>query len=173
MNTRNWTTIKEYSDIRFEFFEGIGKITINRPEVYNAFRPETNKEMIDAMDLAREDPAIGVVVLTGEGDKAFCSGGDQNVKGRGGYIGTDGYFLGDRIAPQSIELSPNPRHHTVVVVNYADRAEGELMTARPSVGDTRRRGAAALAADRRSPGASHPGSPPCSSTFRVLHSTHY
>jgi len=90
MSARNWTTIKEYTDIRFEFFEGIGKITINRPQVYNAFRPETNKEMIDAMDIAREDPRIGVVVFTGEGDKAFCSGGDQNVKGRGGYIGTDG-----------------------------------------------------------------------------------
>lgn len=90
MSSRNWTTIKEYEDIRFEFFEGIAKITIDRPEVYNAFRPDTNKEMIDAMDIAREDPAIGVVVLTGAGDKAFCSGGDQNVKGRGGYIGTDG-----------------------------------------------------------------------------------
>jgi naphthoate synthase len=88
--TRNWTPIKEYTDIKFEFFEGIAKITINRPEVYNAFRPETNKEMIDAMDIAREDQRIGVVVLTGVGDKAFCSGGDQNVKGRGGYIGTDG-----------------------------------------------------------------------------------
>ena len=72
---RNWTTIKEYSDIKFEFFEGIAKITINRPEVYNAFRPDTNKEMIDAMDIAREDPAIGVVVLTGAG-RGFCAGQD-------------------------------------------------------------------------------------------------
>ncbi|MBL8002819.1 MAG: 1,4-dihydroxy-2-naphthoyl-CoA synthase, partial [Flavobacteriales bacterium] len=63
--SRNWTPIKEYTDIKFEFFEGIAKITINRPEVYNAFRPDTNKEMIDAMDIAREDPRIGVVVLTG------------------------------------------------------------------------------------------------------------
>ena len=86
----NWTPIKEYEDIRFEFFEGIAKITINRPQVYNAFRPETNMEMIDAMDIARERQDIGVIVLTGEGDKAFCSGGDQNVKGVGGYIGTDG-----------------------------------------------------------------------------------
>ena len=90
MSNRNWETIKEYEDIRFELFEGVGKITINRPEVYNAFRPETNKEMIDAMDIARERQDIGVVVLTGEGDKAFCSGGDQNVKGQGGYIGDDG-----------------------------------------------------------------------------------
>jgi naphthoate synthase len=90
MTQRNWTAIKEYTDIRFEFFEGIGKITINRPEVYNAFRPETVKEMIDAMDICREMQEVGVVVLTGEGDKAFCSGGDQNVKGRGGYVGADG-----------------------------------------------------------------------------------
>ena len=90
MSQRNWTTIKEYEDIRFEFFEGIAKITICRPKVYNAFRPETNIEMIDAMDIARERKDVGVVVLTGEGDKAFCSGGDQNVKGIGGYVGEDG-----------------------------------------------------------------------------------
>ncbi|MBI1266807.1 MAG: 1,4-dihydroxy-2-naphthoyl-CoA synthase [Cryomorphaceae bacterium] len=90
MAQRNWTTIKEYEDIRFDFFEGIAKITINRPEVYNAFRPETNIEMIDAMGIVRERGDIGVVVFTGEGDKAFCSGGDQNVKGVGGYIGEDG-----------------------------------------------------------------------------------
>lgn len=90
MSQRTWTTIKEYEDIRFEFFEGIAKITINRPEVYNAFRPETNIEMIDAMNICRERGEIGVIVFTGEGDKAFCSGGDQNVKGIGGYIGEDG-----------------------------------------------------------------------------------
>jgi naphthoate synthase len=90
MEARKWTTIKAYEDIRFEFFEGIAKITINRPEVYNAFRPETNMEMIDAMDIARERQDVGVVVLTGAGDKAFCSGGDQNVKGVGGYVGIDG-----------------------------------------------------------------------------------
>jgi naphthoate synthase len=87
---RNWKQIKEYTDIKFEFFEGIAKITINRPEVYNAFRPETNIEILDAFDICREDNNIGVVVLTGQGDKAFCSGGDQNVKGKGGYIGGDG-----------------------------------------------------------------------------------
>jgi len=90
MSERIWTSIKDYEDIRFEYFEGIAKITICRPKVYNAFRPETNKEMIDAMDIARERTDIGVVVLTGQGDKAFCSGGDQNVKGIGGYIGEDG-----------------------------------------------------------------------------------
>lgn len=90
MEARKWTTIKAYEDIRFEFFEGIAKITINRPEVYNAFRPETNMEMIEAMDIARERQDVGVVVITGVGDKAFCSGGDQNVKGVGGYVGIDG-----------------------------------------------------------------------------------
>lgn len=88
--TRTWTPIKQYTDIRFELFEGIAKITIDRPEVYNAFRPETTMEMLDAMDICREMNEVGVVVLTGAGDKAFCSGGDQNVKGRGGYIGADG-----------------------------------------------------------------------------------
>jgi naphthoate synthase len=87
---RKWETIESFEDIRFEFYNGIAKITINRPHVYNAFRPETNIEMIRAMDIARERQDVHVVVLTGEGDKAFCSGGDQNVKGVGGYIGTDG-----------------------------------------------------------------------------------
>ncbi len=88
--SRNWETIKEYSDIKFEFFEGIAKITINRPEVYNAFRPETNFQMLEAMDVCRERADIDVVVFTGAGDKAFCSGGDQNVKAIGGYMGEDG-----------------------------------------------------------------------------------
>ena len=88
--SRTWTPVKEYSDIRFETFEGIAKITINRPEVYNAFRPETTMQMLEAIDMCREMNEVGVVVFTGEGDKAFCSGGDQNFKGRGGYIGEDG-----------------------------------------------------------------------------------
>lgn len=87
---RNWESIKTFKDIKFEFFEGIAKITINRPEVYNAFRPETNVEMLEAMDICRERQDINVVVFTGEGDKAFCSGGDQNVKGSGGYIDDNG-----------------------------------------------------------------------------------
>lgn len=90
MSTREWSTIKKYEDIRFEFFEGIAKITIDRQEVYNAFRPQTNFEMLDAMSICRERTDIGVVVLTGAGDKAFCSGGDQKVKGVGGYIDENG-----------------------------------------------------------------------------------
>ena len=89
-NSFNWTSIKNYRDIKFDFFDGIAKITINRPKVYNAFRPETNMEMLEAMDIARERKDINVVVLTGTGDKAFCSGGDQNVKGIGGYISENG-----------------------------------------------------------------------------------
>lgn len=85
-----WKNIKSYSDIRFELFKGVAKITINRPKVYNAFRPETNIQMLEAMDICRERNDIDVVIFTGEGDKAFCSGGDQNVKGSGGYIGEDG-----------------------------------------------------------------------------------
>ncbi len=86
----NWTTIKEYEDILFEKMDGIAKITINRPKVYNAFRPLTNKEMLEAFRICRESQDIRVVILTGAGDKAFCSGGDQNVKGVGGYIDEDG-----------------------------------------------------------------------------------
>lgn len=87
---REWTTIKEYSDILFQKYGRIAKITINRPKVYNAFRPQTNFEMLDAVAYCRESPEIGVVILTGAGDKAFCSGGDQNVKGSGGYIDDNG-----------------------------------------------------------------------------------
>jgi naphthoate synthase len=86
----NWTSIKEFTDIKFEFYNGIAKITINRPKVYNAFRPETNMEMLEAMNICRERNDINVIVLTGAGDKAFCSGGDQNVKGIGGYISENG-----------------------------------------------------------------------------------
>ena len=90
MANRKWTPIKDYEDIKFDYFEGIAKITINRPKVYKAFRPETNFEMLDGMDICRERQDIDVIIFTGAGDKAFCAGGDQNVKGVGGYIGKDG-----------------------------------------------------------------------------------
>lgn len=90
MSERIWTPIKEYTDILFDFYGGIARITINRPEVYNAFRPLTNHEMLDALDYARTHDEVRVVVLTGAGDKAFCSGGDQNYKTRGGYRDADG-----------------------------------------------------------------------------------
>lgn len=84
-----WEPIKQYEEILFELYDGIAKITINRPEKRNAFTPLTVQEMIDAMTICREDPRIKVIVLTGAGDKAFCSGGDQSVRGVGGYVGTD------------------------------------------------------------------------------------
>ncbi len=86
----NWKTIKEYTDILFEEMDGIAKITINRPKVYNAFRPLTNKEMLEAFSICRERADIRVIILTGTGDKAFCSGGDQNAKGHGGYVDENG-----------------------------------------------------------------------------------
>ncbi len=91
MQPEKWTTVKEYTDIRFEKTEdGIAKVTINRPEVHNAFRPQTVEEMKDAFYICREDSSIGVVVLTGEGTQAFCSGGDQRIRGKAGYVGGDG-----------------------------------------------------------------------------------
>jgi len=87
---RNWKTIKEYTDIFFEYFDGIGKITINRERYRNAFRPTTVNEMSDALTLCSENQDIRVVVLTGAGDKAFCSGGDQHVKSKGGYLDKNG-----------------------------------------------------------------------------------
>lgn len=86
-----WNPVKEYGDIRFEKTEdGIAKITINRPHVRNAFRPETIAEMQEAFEICRNDSSIGVVILTGEGQEAFCSGGDQKVRQAEGYVGKDG-----------------------------------------------------------------------------------
>ena len=87
---RKWETIKEYEDILFDYYNGIARITINRERYRNAFTPTTTGEMSDALRICREEACVSVVVITGAGDKAFCSGGDQNVKGRGGYIGKDG-----------------------------------------------------------------------------------
>ncbi|MCB1114402.1 MAG: 1,4-dihydroxy-2-naphthoyl-CoA synthase [Chlamydiia bacterium] len=86
-----WASVKAYEDIRLEKTDdGILKITINRPEVRNAFRPETVNELSDAFRIARDDSDVGVVILTGEGKDAFCSGGDQRVRGEKGYLGNDG-----------------------------------------------------------------------------------
>jgi naphthoate synthase len=86
----DWMRVKDYQDVRYVKAEGIARISINRPEVRNAFRPRTVIELIDAFAHAREDPDTGVVILTGEGDLAFCSGGDQRVRGDRGYVGSDG-----------------------------------------------------------------------------------
>ena len=85
-----WRAVRDYTDILYERAEGIAKITINRPEVRNAFRPETVAEMMDAFAHAREDTSVGVVLLAGAGTQAFCSGGDQRVRGAAGYVGGDG-----------------------------------------------------------------------------------
>jgi len=86
-----WKADQGYEDIRYETSgDGIAKITINRPEVRNAFRPQTVKELIRAFDAARDDGSVGVIILTGEGPDAFCAGGDQRVRGKAGYVGSDG-----------------------------------------------------------------------------------
>jgi naphthoate synthase len=83
----NWTSAADYEDIKYELSgDGIAKITINRPEVHNAFRPETLIEVSDALEKAREDTTVGVIIFTGEGEAAFCSGGDQRVRGDTGYV---------------------------------------------------------------------------------------
>jgi len=90
MSERNWDLVSGYEDIRYAKSGGIAKITIARPEVRNAFRPRTVTEMSRAFADTRDDGRIGVVILTGEGPDAFCSGGDQRVRGEGGYVGSDG-----------------------------------------------------------------------------------
>src|SRR5699024_1718075 len=87
--TVQWEKVRDYEEIIYEKSNGIAKITMNRPEKHNAFTPLTVSEMIDAFADARDDSSVGVIILTGEGDKAFCSGGDQAVRGHGGYVGTD------------------------------------------------------------------------------------
>ena len=85
----DWKPVTQYQEILFHKYNGIARISINRPKVHNAFTPLTVNEMIDAMTISREDPEVGVIILTGEGGKAFCSGGDQSVRGHGGYVGND------------------------------------------------------------------------------------
>jgi naphthoate synthase len=85
----DWKRSGDYTDIIYETAEGIAKITINRPEVHNAFRPQTLFELQHAFNVARDDSSIGVIILTGAGDKAFCSGGDQKIRGDDGYLGDD------------------------------------------------------------------------------------
>lgn len=89
---RQWVETNVYSDIKYHKYNGIAKITINRPEIHNAFRPLTVDEMIHALDDARNDETVGVIILTGEGKKAFCSGGDQSIRGNAGYSDQKGTF---------------------------------------------------------------------------------
>src|SRR5947199_1314258 len=113
-----WRTVREFQDIRYEHFEGIAKITINRPEVRNAFRPETIFELQEAFADVREDASIGVVLLTGEGKDAFCSGGDQRIRGEGGYVDPRGVArLNVLDLQRQIRLLPKPV--IAVVAGYA------------------------------------------------------
>ncbi|MPZ23622.1 MAG: 1,4-dihydroxy-2-naphthoyl-CoA synthase [Dehalococcoidia bacterium] len=120
MSDVNWQQLKEYEDILFERVsgEGIARVTINRPEVRNAFRPQTVFEMLDAFAEARDNPEIGVVLLTGAGPEAFCSGGDQRVRGEGGYVGEDNVpRLNVLDLQRNIRLLPKPV--IAVVAGYA------------------------------------------------------
>jgi len=85
MTNIHWETVKPYSDILYEKAQGIAKITLNRPQVRNAFRPQTVDQMQNALEDARQDSEIGVIILTGKGKEAFCSGGDQKIRGNSGY----------------------------------------------------------------------------------------
>jgi len=116
-----WKTIKTYTDIRYERAadEGITKITINRPEVRNAFRPETVSELIDAFNHTRDDITTGVVLLTGEGEKAFCSGGDQRVRGDGGYVGVEDKIPRLNILDVQKQIRYLPKPVIAVVAGYA------------------------------------------------------
>src|SRR6266849_2974630 len=113
-----WKKVRDFQDIKYEHFEGIAKITINRPEVRNAFRPETVSEMQEAFAHARDDSSIGGVLLTGEGPDAFCSGGDQRIRGEGGYIDPHGVpRLNVLDLQRKIRVLPKPV--IAVVAGYA------------------------------------------------------
>lgn len=118
MTLPDWKLVREYEDIRFETAEGIAKITICRPEVRNAFRPRTLFELIDAFARAREDQSVGVVLFTGEGPDAFCSGGDQKVRGDAGYVGDDGVPRLNALDLQRV-IRSMPKPVVALVAGYA------------------------------------------------------
>ena len=113
-----WQSSGDYTDIVYETAEGIAKITINRPEVRNAFRPTTLFELADAFNVARDDPQIGVIVLTGAGDEAFCSGGDQRIRGDDGY--RDPHGVGRlNVLDLQIQIRRTPKPVVAMVAGYA------------------------------------------------------
>lgn len=115
----DWRPIKSFQDIKFETSgDGIAKITINRPEVRNAFRPQTVFELQEALHHCREDQSIGVVILTGEGPDAFCSGGDQKVRGEAGYVGSDGVPRLNILDVQK-QIRQMPKPVVAMVAGYA------------------------------------------------------
>ena len=115
-----WTPAGAYEDIRYELSgDGIAKITIDRPEVRNAFRPQTIIEISRAMEQAREDPEVGVIVLTGEGPLAFCSGGDQRVRGDTGYV-PEGQSVGRfHVTDLHVQIRRLPKPVVAMVAGYA------------------------------------------------------
>jgi naphthoate synthase len=118
LNAPNWVAAGDYTDIRYETAEGIAKITIDRPEVRNAFRPLTTRELLRAFEVARDDPAIGVVILTGQGTAAFCSGGDQKIRGDDGYV--DELGIGRlNVLDLQIQLRRLPKPVVAMVAGYA------------------------------------------------------
>ena len=120
MNNNYWKSCGSYTDINFEKSnEGIAKITINRPEVRNAFRPLTVREMRAALNDAREDTKIGVIILTGEGEKAFCSGGDQRIRGSAGYEDSETGNLRLNILDFQREIRTCPKPVVAMVAGYA------------------------------------------------------
>ena len=120
MSNNYWESCGSYTDIYYEKSkEGIAKITINRPEVRNAFRPLTVREMRTALDDAREDTQIGVIILTGEGDKAFCSGGDQRVRGDAGYEDSETGHLRLNVLDFQREIRTCPKPVVAMVAGYA------------------------------------------------------
>jgi naphthoate synthase len=115
----DWQRAGDYEDIRFETAEGIAKITIDRPEVRNAFRPETLIEVSDALERAREDSDVGVIVLTGEGPLAFCSGGDQNVRGDTGYVQQGAAVGRFHVTDLHVQMRRLPKPIVAMVAGYA------------------------------------------------------
>ena len=118
-----WTASGDYADIEYHTSEGIAKITINRPEVRNAFRPQTLFELQDAFNHARDDDSVGVIVLTGKGDLAFCSGGDQRIRGDDGYIGDDDVAhkgIGRlNVLDLQVQIRRTPKPVVAMVAGYA------------------------------------------------------
>jgi naphthoate synthase len=115
----DWQPAADYEDIRYETADGIAKITINRPEVRNAFRPETVIELSDAFNRAREDTDIGVIVLTGEGPLAFCSGGDQRVRGDAGYVQEATGVGRFHVTDLHVQIRRTPKPVVAMVAGYA------------------------------------------------------
>jgi naphthoate synthase len=109
----------DYEDIRYELADGIAKITIDRPELRNAFRPETLIEISEALDRAREDTDVGVIVLTGEGPLAFCSGGDQQVRGDSGYVAGGATVGRFHVTDLQVQMRRTPKPIVAMVAGYA------------------------------------------------------